>query len=201
MKNPFRSSRRAGGFTLVELLVVIAIIVVLVALAVPAILGALEKGKMVAALNSATSLEYAIDAYYDAYGALPVDSEVPFTTNSSTGRELLAILTASEPVGGPMKNPRKIAFFKGKDVKTKRDGVYYEAGVPEGLYDSWGNPFTVVLDHDYDQILNVAIPQAKIPNASDDGTIRNRNAAVYSLGKDPVAKLIAPKDLVRSWVK
>jgi prepilin-type N-terminal cleavage/methylation domain-containing protein len=201
MKMPFRSSRRAAGFTLVELLVVIAIIVILVALAVPAILGALEKGRMVAALNAATGLEQAIDAYYDVYGALPVDSNVPFTTNGSTGGELLAVLMAKEPVSTAMKNPRKIIFFKGKESKTKRDGVFFAAAVPEGLYDPWGNPFTVVLDHDYDQTLTVAIPQAKIPNATDDGIIRNRNAAVYSLGKDPSAKLIAPKDLVRSWAK
>jgi len=181
---------------LVELLVVIAIIVVLVSLAVPAILGALDNGKRVAALNSATGLEHAIDAYYNLYGALPVDSAAPFATNSATGREMLAILMAKEPAGGTLKNPRKIPFFTGKESKSKNDGVYFEAGVPEGLYDPWGKPFTVVLDSDYDQ--EMADP---IPAGGGDGIIRNRNAAIYSLGKDPTAKVIPPKDLIRTWTK
>lgn len=186
---------------MVELLVVIAIIVVLAGLAVPAVLGALGSGKRVAALNAATQLEQAIDAFYDTYGALPVDSAAPFATNSTTGRELLAILMAKEPAAGVLKNPRKIVFFKGRDAKSKNDGVYFETGVLEGLYDPWGSPFTVVLDSDYDQSITVAIPKGNIPNASDDGIIRNRNAAIYSLGKDPKATLIPPKDLVRTWAK
>jgi hypothetical protein len=131
---------------------------------------------------------------------MPVDATEPFTTNSVAGKELLAILTANE-TGAVLKNPRKIPFFTGKDVKVKRDGLFYEAGVPEGLYDPWGKPFIVVLDHDLDQKITVTIPQGNIPNAIDDGIIRNRNAAIYSLGKDPDAALIAPKDLVRSWAQ
>ena len=195
MKTPSHSSRRATGFTLVELLVVIAIIVVLVSLAVPAILNALEDAKKAPALNAATGVEHAIDAYYNIYGALPVDSAAPFATNSATGREMLAILMAKEPAVGTLKNPRKIPFFTGKAAKSKNDGVYFEEGAPEGLYDRWGKPFTVVLDSDYDQEITVPIP------TGGDGIIRNRNAAIYSLGKDPTAKVIPPKNLIRTWTK
>jgi len=58
-----KTSPRQSGFTLIELLVVIAIIALLAALAVPAIGGALDRGKSAGCLNNLRQIGIATIAY------------------------------------------------------------------------------------------------------------------------------------------
>lgn len=75
MLKKFKLMRSKSAFTLVELLVVIAIIALLVSIVVPAISGALFKGKMTAALANGRGIQQAI---------FSKDTESIYTTSSAT---------------------------------------------------------------------------------------------------------------------
>ncbi|WP_158882593.1 type II secretion system major pseudopilin GspG [Rhodanobacter sp. L36] len=62
-KQPSRSMRRAGGFTLLEMLAVIALIGVIAAVVVPSVIGKLDKGKYGAGKAQLTTLGQKIENY------------------------------------------------------------------------------------------------------------------------------------------
>jgi prepilin-type N-terminal cleavage/methylation domain-containing protein/prepilin-type processing-associated H-X9-DG protein len=66
-----RSTRKAGGFTLVELLVVIAIIGALVALLLPAIQAARESARRNSCSNNLKQIGLAVQGHHDAQGYYP----------------------------------------------------------------------------------------------------------------------------------
>lgn len=66
-------SFRRPGFTLVEILVVIVIIGILASLAVPAIMGALDRAKTGAIRTEVEGLSQAVEAYKLQYGSYPPD--------------------------------------------------------------------------------------------------------------------------------
>jgi hypothetical protein len=75
-------------------------------------------------------------------------------------------------------NPRSIKFLSVKEGKAKRNGmIYTTTGVPDGLYDPWGGPYKVVLDHDYDDIVEAAVGGAT-------SKLNGRKVAVWSEGAD-----------------
>lgn len=68
-----RPSSLRKGFTLVEVLVVIVIIGMLAAIAIPATMNVITKGKMTAMRAEAGGLESAVQAYLEKYGDYPPD--------------------------------------------------------------------------------------------------------------------------------
>jgi hypothetical protein len=58
-----------------------------------------------------------------------------------------------------------------------------------GLYDSWGNPFSVVLDWTYEERLRFSLGSKLI-------TINGRRCAIYSPGAD---KKLGTDDDVKTW--
>lgn len=178
MKNP--SIRRQNGFTLVELLVVIAIIAVLAGAGFAAGNAAIQKAKRVTAQASATALESAVNNFFTEYGSLPVEtpSATALSTDAGPGLALLKVLVGSTDSTSVKLNPRSIKFLSVKEGKAKRNGmIYTTTGVPDGLYDPWGGPYKVVLDHDYDDIVEAAV-------GGSTSKLNGRKVAVWSEGAD-----------------
>lgn len=188
-------SRRheSRGFTLVELLVVISIIIVLAAMSFGAVQVAMKKTKMVETQTSATALITAINNFNSEYNRLPdVGMQGDeMTTDGVSGAELLTVLMGKEEKGSSMQNPRQINFLTVKETKIKKKGglLYSRSGGQiEGLYDAWGNPFTILIDDDYDDEIRDPIRQGNV--------IRNKVAVVYSFGPDGK---IGDGDEVKTW--
>jgi prepilin-type N-terminal cleavage/methylation domain-containing protein len=188
MKIPTSNHRR--GFTLVELLVVISIFVVLAAAGFGAGLMAINKANKATALATASALQLAINNFYTDYGSLPNVNE-RVKTDSGDGTKLLEILLGLEPDYGSVQNTRGVKYLTAKETKTKSKGLLYNASGRsiEGLYDSWGSPFTVELNT---QLEN----QLKFTVGSKPVTLNAVNCAVYSPGTD---KKLGTADDVKTW--
>jgi prepilin-type N-terminal cleavage/methylation domain-containing protein len=192
MKNP--SIRRQSGFTLVELLVVIAIIAVLAGAGFAAGNAAIQKAKRVTAQASATALETAVNNFFTEYGSLPTSnaSAAALSTDSGEGVALLKVLVGASDATSLSLNPRSIKFLSVKEGKANRNGIIYNStNVPTGLYDPWGGPYKIVLDHDYDEVVEATVGGAK-------STLNGRKVAVWSEGADYKSDKKTADD-VKTW--
>jgi prepilin-type N-terminal cleavage/methylation domain-containing protein len=193
---PIISRRITSGFTLIELLVVVGIIAVLASLAMPAMTGALRSAKKTRTQSALKDIVLGIKNYQVEYNRYPVTgndkAETPRLTDSSN--DLIDVLLG----GNPNKlNPRKQAFME--PPLASKNGVGGLTGA-EGSYsltDTWGNPFNVIMDLNYDnRIAN--------PDRNNDDSSVSANAPqdipvgviAYSLGED---KKDNTKDDVVSW--
>lgn len=190
-------SRRSRGFTLVELLVVISIIIVLAAAGFTAGTSAMEKARSKASQSIATGIESAVNAYYSEYGSLPDDGSSQqeggtlLASDNGAGLDVVRVITALEGKVDTLKNPKKIRFLNVAEAKNKKAGITYDAsgdGVV-GIYDSWGNPFIIVLDTSYEERLRFTRGTAK-------DSLNGRRVAVFSVGPD---KKPGTKDDVVTW--
>jgi hypothetical protein len=145
----------------------------------------------VTSLAHATGLERAIENFHAEYGALP-DVGNHLTTDRADGVKLLVILLGIEPESGIVRNPRMIRFLNFlREGKNKRGGLIYNSTgtLPEGLYDAWGNPFTVELAKPGERNFHFTIGAKTIDLAG-------RRVAVYSPGMD---KALGTADDIRTW--
>jgi prepilin-type N-terminal cleavage/methylation domain-containing protein len=182
-------SRRAKGFTLIELLVVITIIAVLAGLSFAGVNLAIKKAKKTEGLVMATSLATAVENFYGEYNRLP-DVQGEVKTGSGQGVKLLEVLLALEGNGSDVDNTRSIIFLQGKEAKGKKGGIDYGSGDSvEGLYDPFGNEYTVILNDDYADSLNFQFGNKRVQ-------LRGKQVAVYSLGGD---KKAGTPDDIKSW--
>jgi len=78
-----------------------------------------------------------------------------------------------------------------KETKEKSGGLHFNSTgrAAEGLYDSWGNPFTVELDVKYEERLRVSI-------GSKTTILNGRRCAIYSPGQD---KKFGTADDIKTW--
>jgi hypothetical protein len=150
----------------------------------------LNRAKSVTTLATATALETAVNNFFTEYDKLPnVENRV--TTNSSQGVELLKILLGLEPASSSPQNNRQIKFLSVREGKNRKNGLVYSPSGDsvEGLFDSWGNPYTVILDSDNDEILRFKI-------ATKDIELKGRRVAVFTSGPD---KKEGTGDDIRTW--
>jgi prepilin-type N-terminal cleavage/methylation domain-containing protein len=176
------TQRRHRGFTLIELLVVVAIIAILTAVSVGGFGKVMNMVKSTKSKKMAVELAAAVSMYYNDYDTLPVDNNGgDWTGNTVDDSEFLSILAAK---GDVARNSRKNNYI-GDMQQAKRgprgtyeDGIDFETDpVNPTLTDSWGQPYYVIMDSDYNE-------EIENPIASDSvRTIRGKRCIVYSRGR------------------
>lgn len=189
MKIP-STPRPPRGFTLIELLVVITIIAVLAGAGFVVGNSALNRARKLTAQAAATGLEQAVNAFYSEYGIFPADSNRVDTGNDT---EFLDTLLGKNPE----RNPRGLKFLTAKEGKKRGAGgagglIFGDGGSVSGMYDPWGNGYTVILNTEYEDQLRFQTPDDK------SVTLNGRNAAVFSPGV-PEGEVITNDTLVTSW--
>ena len=150
---------------------------------------AVTKAKKVTALNNAKSVEAALTNFFTEYGDLPhVPNQV--TTDTPDGVKFLNVVMGIETGANP-QNTRGVKFLSPPQGKDKQGGLIYDSSGKSvaGLYDSWGNPYGVVLDTDFDERL-----QFQWGDQSVD--LKGRRAAVFSAGPD---RKLGTSDDIRTW--
>lgn len=129
-------------------------------------------------LATATALESAVLYIYTEYGRMP-DFGSRVTTDSPQGVKLLTVLLGMEGKSTTKQNPRDIKFLSVKEGKNHKNGLIYNTAATsvEGLYDPWGNPYTLVLDTDYDEKLQFTVGSRTVK-------LDGRRVAAFSPGSD-----------------
>jgi hypothetical protein len=135
-------------------------------------------GRRITGLAASVAIESAVNNIYSEYGALP-DVGDRVTTDSEKGVKFLTILLGVEGNISKPENPRAIKFLSVKEGANRKGGLIFDSKgrLPEGLFDPWGNPYTVILDTDYDEQLHFEI-------AGKPVLLKDRRVAVFSPGGD-----------------
>lgn len=191
------ASRPRRGFTLIELLVVIAIISVLAGAGFAAGAAALNRARKVTAQAAAVALEKAVNSYYSEYGGLPIPAGGTGRVETDRDAAFLRVLLGDEPESANMLNPRGIKFLTVKEGKASggeggRDGLVYSGNTVSGMFDPWGNGYTVILDVDFEDRLTFQTPDGR------STTLNGRRVAVFSPGA-PEGENITGATLVKTW--
>lgn len=163
-------------------ILIISVVLFFGALLLPAIpSGALRRAEATHAGNTAFQLKNAISAYYTEYRVYPAKLVSEGDVELSSNHELMDILLGSEKEGERTGlNPRRIAFFTGKQAKPLGNGKYRkgivlnEGGTGE-LFDPWGNHYRVRLDTNLDN-------QVVAPSGTE--TAVEESILIWSAGKD-----------------
>lgn len=201
MKNSLSNRPRLSnrGFTLIELLVVIAIIVILAGLMFPATSGALRKAETTHAQNTCYNLRNAITAYYTEYRKYPVKSgDDNESAEIRSDHDLMDILLGSDAEAeSDGLNPRRIAFYSGKQAKPAgnnkyRKGVRLNDDGGGELWDPYGDYYYVRMDLDY----NNRVEKPQWDDATDSDFLPE-SVLVWSAGKDNEEN--ETKDNVKTW--
>ncbi len=193
-----QSQEHSKGFTLLELLVVIAIIGVLAGLMFPATTGVMRKAEKTRASNTAYNLKNAISAYFTEYRKYPVKPDREETAELRSDYELMDVLLGSdkEAESGGL-NPRRIAFYTGKQAKRGTEGKYMSGITLEDdgggeLWDPWFDYYYVRMDLDYNN--RVEKPDW---DDSSESTYIPESVLVWSSGKDQDE--LNDGDNVKTW--
>lgn len=150
---------------------------------------AITKAKKATALDVALGLDSAINEFRTEYGALPM-TPAKLRTDTSEGLQLLAILLAREKSPAP-QNIRGIKFLSVKEGRNRKGGLVFtpDGTSMVGLFDPWGNPYTVELDQDGDGKIQVL-------HARGSQTVEGTRVIVFSPGPDGRP---GTADDVRTW--
>lgn len=210
---PLSSSLVRRGFTLIELLVVIVIIAILVSLAVPATNIVMKKAQELKIKTTLKDINTAIASYRTEYNRFPInpsdvsgggDSDLePFLTDGTSQTTINILMANVDTSGGTTNmNPRKIKFLDLPAAKNNQFGVIDPSGgsgdgTPVKLVDTWGLPYKVLLDTNYDN-------RVENPDKSNvDQVISSKapeflsvSSAIYSFGPD---RIEFTKDDITSW--
>ena len=205
------AARSRAGFTLVELMTVIAIILVLMGMLFPAVDAVKNNGRRAQAKNDVLQVTNAVKNYFTEYGKYPSVSTAPAGSGSGSGTEPDTLVGSSAgglPVVGEnsvlfntlraissspndqhVLNPRRIVYFEGRSVAdpSAPKGGFLDrvggTGSQGSFYDPWGNQYYVLMDTNYDSVLDTNMAYSDF--SSEDAKPRT-GVGAFSLGKDGV---------------
>jgi hypothetical protein len=130
--------------------------------------------------STAYNLKNAITAYFTEYREYPLRSpDIDITVD--TRSRLMAILLGSDAERSEDgRNHRGIAFYTDKAAKTTKEGRFYNGiSLDENgggfLWDTWGNPYRVRVDSNFDN---------KVDDPESPGSTIPESVVVWSAGKD-----------------
>jgi type II secretory pathway pseudopilin PulG len=164
---------------MLELLVVISIIAVLAAIATPVTGRVINQARKADCNQQMANILTAIKAYQLEYGHIPIKSGAiegtVLRTDSGDGRALMKCLIGENTT--TFANPKLILFYEPTYTSSRRGGWDATMG-SEGLYDPWGNPFEILLDHNFDRTID--------PTPLDSGSTApvRKDVLILSRGKD-----------------
>jgi type II secretory pathway pseudopilin PulG len=143
--------------------------------------------------STAYNLKNAISAYFTEYREYPLRSpDIDITVD--TRSRLIAILLGSDAERSEDgRNHRGIAFYTDKAAKTTKKGRFYKGiSLDENgrgfLWDTWGNPYRVCVDSNFDN---------KVDDPESPGSTIPESVAVWSAGKD--GNFETWDDNVKTW--
>ncbi|MFV1994969.1 MAG: type II secretion system protein [Verrucomicrobiales bacterium] len=180
MKSPIVGhSRKASAFTLLELLTVIVIISILVGMIFAAGPAIMRSARRSSAKSDMEQLVIAINSFYSEYGRYPVDpgmqgSDVFMGPGGGTSNGSLMAVLLADPTGwnaGHKLNPKRIVFLNPSTAKESAKGPRNGLGLDGNYYDMWGNQYRIIIDTDYDNVLNS--PNNKSFDYIDMGVTQN----------------------------
>jgi prepilin-type N-terminal cleavage/methylation domain-containing protein len=200
------------AFTLIELLTVITIIAILMGLLFPAIGIVKDSARKAEAKAAVAQIAASVKQYYTEYGKYPVADYVTSTPTDiklgdqtksgalDSNADLFNILRGRN-VGRNVDNifnPRRMSFFEHKpvgDPAAPKSGFLDSAGtgVVGAFYDPWGRQYTICIDANYNDVINIGSTYADFTESSQEGsdTGVRVGVGVFSLGKD--ADIGSPK--------
>jgi len=214
MNPPAQARPALRAFTLIELLTVITIIAILMALLFPVIRVVMDHVHKVQAKTTAGQIAAAIAQYQTEYGKYPV---ADYTANNPTVDLVLGDRTKANAVDDNAElfnilralnvgkntdntyNPKRVIYFDTKiasNPSAPKSGFLDGpgTGVQGALYDPWGKQYTIVMDANYNQVINLTGLYSDFTGKSQDGvdTGMRIGVGVFSLGKD--GEIGSPKD-------
>ncbi len=146
----------------------------------------IKRANLLKSRTMIVSTESAVEQFYQEFSKLPEPGGNDFKTDDPAGRKLLDMLL------GP-GNPRGVTFLTVETGKhRKKGGLIFESGMGSpvvGLFDNWGNPFRVILDDDYDEVI-------RFTYGGKPEVVHGHRVLVASKGPDGIE---GTKDDVKSW--
>lgn len=180
------------GMTLVELLVVITIITIIGMMVMPALMKGVGQGMRSRAEADVSSLNMAVQAYFDKYGEWPAASEQAYSVDAN----LTAMFRGTNvTVDGKVRNAQRVRFLEIPDSEVV-NGVWV---------DPWNSPYYFAVDMNGDGIVNASVVErGRFGKVINHGTIivTGRQAVAFSMGPNTN---LSPNvtdpgyDDVRSW--
>lgn len=147
---------------------------------------AIKKAQTLQTKYYAVATTSAVEQFYQEYSKLPEPGSDDFTTEDPVGRKLLGILLGPD-------NPGHVPFLTVATGKHRKKGglifVSGDSGPVVGLFDAWGNPFRVILDDDYDEVL-------RFTYGGKPEVVKGKRVLVASKGPDGVE---GTADDLKSW--
>lgn len=131
----------------------------------------------VATRSGGIVLQSGVEDFYSEFRRMPV-GDARVTTDSQGSSSLLGVPLGMEKHTPEARNPEGVRTLPIKEAVNRKNGlVYGETGIPEGMFDAYGNAYTVFLMREGDGSLRFQFAGKTI-------YLEDSRAAVVSPGKD-----------------